>query len=53
MGEGDAEGSFQGTGGVEDVLLMDGLDELGEGLADFGRDGAECSPPSHRPMVDR
>ena len=38
MGDGDAEGFFEAIGGVEDELLVNGLDELGNGLADFGRD---------------
>ena len=38
MGDGDAEGFFQAIGGVDYELLVNGLDELGNGLADFGRD---------------
>ncbi len=41
MGNCDAEGFFQAVGGVEDELLVYGLDELGNGLADFGRDDFE------------
>ena len=38
MGDCDAEGFFQAVGGVDYELLVNGLDEFGNGLADFGRD---------------
>ena len=41
MGDGDAEGFFHAVGGIEDVLLVDGLNEFGGGVADFGRDEFE------------
>jgi hypothetical protein len=38
MGDGDAEGFFQAVGGVDDELLIDGLDKFGDGLPDLGGD---------------
>ena len=50
MCDGDAEGFFEAVGGIEDELFVNGLDELGNGLADFGRDDFKIDTVGERGM---
>ena len=43
MHDGDAQRFFHAVGGVDDILVVDGLEQVGDCLADFGRDDCEVN----------